>query len=79
MLCPSGHFLHVQSPDVFSLRTFFPTRSLVFQTFVPPDVLSHWMFCPTDVMLLAVMSLDVLSPDVLSRRTFCLGTHLAAS
>jgi hypothetical protein len=60
----------VLSPDVLSLRTFCPAGR-----FIPPDVLSHGTFCPSghfvprtlclsDLMSPAVMSPDVLSPDV---------------
>jgi hypothetical protein len=40
--------------------------------FVVLDVWSLWMFYPKDVMSLAVMSPDNLSPDVLSLRTMSL-------
>ncbi len=43
--------------------------------FVPPDVFSWRTFCPMDVMSLVVMLPDISSPDVLSRRTFCLGNR----
>jgi hypothetical protein len=54
---------------------FVPIDILSAGRFVPPDVLSCRTFCPMDVMSLAVMLPDILSPDVFSRRTFCLGTR----